>query len=100
MDDDIKRAFAEIHAQLQALRLIVNEALSVALCHEPNPDNAVVLARRDIDQIIEIAEKEATAGSNVEFRKGQIEKIRSLVKTQLDAIEKRVSRLQHDRALH
>jgi hypothetical protein len=100
MDEDLERKFADLFAELHALRLLVNEALSIALSHESNPDHAAVLARQDIDQIIERAETEAIAGPNAEFRKWQIEKVRSLVKTQLDAIEKRVSRLKRDRAIH
>jgi rRNA maturation protein Rpf1 len=100
MDDDVKRAFAEVLAELHALRLIVNEALSVALCHESNPDNAVILARQDIYEIIEKAEKEAIVGPYAEFRKWQMEKVRSVVAAQLDSIEKRVSRLKRDRAIH
>jgi hypothetical protein len=100
MDDDLKQKFAEVFADLHALRLIVSEAFSIAISHEQDPDNAIVLARKDIDQIIELTERKATAGPNVEFRKWQVEKVRSLVKTQLDAIEKRVSHLKRGRAIH
>ena len=100
MDDELKEKFAELFAQLHALQLMVNEALSVALSYAEDPDNAIVLARREIDQIIERTEKMAIVGPNAEFRKGHIEKVRSLVKAQVDAVEKRVSRLKRDRAKH
>ncbi len=100
MGDDLKQKFAEIFAELHALRLIVSEAFSIALSHEQDPDNAIVLARKDVDQIIGLTEKRAIAGPNAEFRKWQVEKVRSLVKTQLDAIEKRVSHLKRGRAIH
>ena len=101
MDDDLKRNLEEIFAELNALQLIANEALSLALYHEPDPDQAVALARRDIDQIIEGTEKMATArGSNVEFRRRHIETVRALVKPLLDAIEKRVSQLKRERTIH
>jgi hypothetical protein len=100
MDDDLKQKFAEIFAELHALGLIVNEACSLALSHEQDPDNAIVLARKDIDQIIGLTEKTAIAGPNAEFRRWHVEKVRSSVKTQLDAIEKRLSHLKQGRAIH
>jgi cell division septum initiation protein DivIVA len=100
MDDDLKRKFVELFAELHAIRLITNEALSITLSHEQNPDNAVVLARREIDQIIETAEKMAKTEENAEFRRWHFDKIRVSVKTQLDAVEKRVSHLRRGRAFH
>ena len=91
-----ERFFVELHA----LRLLVNEALCIALSHEQDPDNAVAPARKEIDQIIELTEKKAIAGQNAEFRKWQAERVRSSVHAQLDAIEKRVSRLKRGRAVH
>jgi hypothetical protein len=100
MDDDLKQKFAEILAELHALRLIVSEAFSIALSHEQDPDNAIVLARKDIDQIIGLTEEKAIAGPNAEFAKWHVEKVRSSVKNHLDAIEKRLSHLKRGRAIH
>lgn len=100
MEDDVKRQFAEIHAQLTALQLIANEALSVALSYASDPDRAVNLARRDIDEMIEATEKLAIAGPKAEFRKQYIERVRALMKPLLDAIEKRVSQLKLERTVH
>jgi len=48
MDDhDLNRKFAEILAQLTALQLIANEALSLALYHEQEPDKAVYLCEKE-----------------------------------------------------
>jgi hypothetical protein len=69
MDDDLNAKFAEIFVELHALRLIVNEALSVVLSYDDDPDNAVVFARKEINEMIERAETMATAGPNAEFRK-------------------------------
>ena len=85
---------------MHALALIVNEACSFALSHEKDPDRAVGLLRLDIDQIIGSTEKGAIAGPNAEFRKWQVDRVRSLVKAQLDAIEKRLSHLKRDRPTH
>jgi hypothetical protein len=92
MNADLTRKFAEILAQLTTLQLIANEALSVALYHDPDPDEAVAAARRDINHIIDVAK----AGPNAEFA----DRVRSLVTPLLDAIEKRVSQLKHERTLH
>jgi hypothetical protein len=100
MDDDLKRKLEEVFAQLTALQLVVNEALSLALYHEPDPDQAVTSARKDIDQMIATTEKMAISGPNAEFRKRHIERIRSLVKPLLDSIEKRVSQLKQERTIH
>jgi hypothetical protein len=53
-DDD--RRFAEIFAELHALRLIVNEVFSMVLSLEADPANAVVTARKHITETIERAE--------------------------------------------
>ena len=98
--DKLDHKFADIFAELHALRLIVSEALSLALSYDADPHNTVVLARKDIDDIIERTETTATGGPNAEFRRSHIEKVRSLVMAQLDAIEKRVSRLRRDGAIH
>jgi hypothetical protein len=99
--DDLNLKFAEIFAQITALQLVTNEALSLVLCREPDPDQAVASARKDIDRMIELSEKAAiAAGSSVGIRKLSIERVRSLMKPLLDSIEKRVSQLKLERTMH
>jgi hypothetical protein len=98
-DDD--RRFAEIFAELHALRPIVNEVFSMVLSLGADPANAVVTARKHITETIERAETMAiAAGSNLEFRMWYVGTVSSLISDQLDAIEKRMSQLRHGRATH
>jgi cell division septum initiation protein DivIVA len=101
MDEDVKEQLAKLLVEMQALRLIVNEALSVALSYDSDPHDAVVRARRHVEETIERTEKMATAaGLNVESQKWIGDKVRASVNGQLDAVEKRASQLPRDRATH
>jgi len=53
VDDATKQEFVNLFAEIVALRTLVNEALSIALSHERNPDIAVSLARKDLSDIVE-----------------------------------------------
>lgn len=99
MDDEAKKEFADFYVEMVALRLIVNEALSVALSHEANPDSAVSLARQDLEQISDEAAKKLSAGKSAEFATWFVGRVRASVSAQLDSIEKRVSKLRTDRTI-
>jgi ATP-dependent Clp protease ATP-binding subunit ClpA len=102
MDDDVKQKLTTLYADIMAVRLVVNEALAVALSHETNPDMAVSLARKAVEDIIDSTVEKAvatTTESNSESRRSLFEKVRASVNAQLDAIEKRVSRLRNDRTV-
>ena len=104
MTDDDKIEFAKLRADLQAARLAANEAMSIALSHEVDPDKAVSLARGDLRKIVdetrakmlEIATDETNRQFGVWFAGLVGESIESL----MDQVEKRVSQLKQNRALH
>jgi hypothetical protein len=101
MDDETKRALAKILAEIQAMRLIINEAVAVALSQSENPDTIASFGRQDIEKIISDTEKMAESTLRArEFDKWQFAQIRANVKAQLDAIEIRVSRLKLGRTSH
>jgi hypothetical protein len=100
MDDDVKKELANLFAELTALRLLVNEALSIALSHERYPDTAVSLARKDLSDIIERVAKTAISDRNApEYQVWFVDRVRASVMAQLDSIEKRVSQLQKNRTV-
>jgi hypothetical protein len=100
MDKEIEDGIAHLLSEMQAMRLIVNEALAVALSHESNPDNAIVYARQDIENIIQAGERKAKDDGTYESRQTDFARIRASLKNQLDAIEKRLSLLLRHRVRH
>ena len=104
MSEDIKRLIVSLQFEIQALALITNEALSVALSKEADPDSAVSLARNDLTRILDESERKAIDAEigkdRKEFRKWFFAQVRESVAGKLDAIEKRVSRLTQTRRLH
>lgn len=92
-----------LEADSQAFALIANEALSIALSHEADPDIAIVNARTAITKILDgVDAKVATMpeGRNKAFRQWICKRTRRTASGALDAVEKRVSMLKQHRIKH
>jgi hypothetical protein len=104
MDDETKLELVNIRAELQALRLAVNEALSIALSHEANPDKSVILARDDLKKIVGLTRdemtKKATDSTSQQFALWFVGLVDKSISSLMDEVERRVSQLKRDRALH
>jgi len=99
MSEEDKK-FAILQTELQALRLMVQEAMAIALSHEANPDRSASFARQDLSAIIAKTKEAAKDGPNAEFRLWFAERVGKSVADQMDAVEKRVSTLTQNRTQH
>jgi hypothetical protein len=93
------RRFAEVFAELQALRLIVNEAFSMVLSLD-DPVAAVVTTRNHVREALERTETLATSGEGIPGFRKFVGKVEESISGQLDAVERLVSQLRHGRATH
>jgi len=100
MDDEDKKEITRICAEMQAMRLVVNEALAVALSHEADPDKSASHARLDLTKVLDETERRAKEGPNAEYRLWFCGLVRNSLDALLDAIEKRVSQLKLGRTAH
>jgi hypothetical protein len=94
------RRFAEVFAELQALRLIVNEAFSMVLSLGDDPVAAVVTTRNHVKEALERTETMATRGEGIPGFRKFVGKVEESISGQLDAVERLVSQLRHGRATH
>jgi hypothetical protein len=93
------RRFAEVFAELQALRLIVNEAFSMVLSLD-DPVAAVVTTRNHVREALERTETMATGGEGIPGFRKFVGKVEESISGQLDAVERLVSQLRRGRATH
>jgi hypothetical protein len=91
------RRFAEVFAELNAARLIVNEAFSMALSLHDDPAATVITTRNPIKETIETMTTNAEA--NPEFRRF-VGSVRKSISEQLDAVERWVFQLKRGQATH
>jgi hypothetical protein len=94
------RRFAEVFAELQALRLIVNEAFSMVLSLGDDPVAAVVTTRNHIKEGLERTETMAISGEGIPGFRKFVGKVEESISGQLDAVERLVSQLRRGRATH
>ena len=104
MTKEEKLELVKLRAELQAVRLAANEAMSIALSHEADPDKAVSLARVDLKVIVEKTRDEMLAKATDEasqiFGLWFVGLIAQSIASLMNEVEKRVSQLKRDRALH
>ncbi|MCL2428379.1 MAG: hypothetical protein FWD12_04025 [Alphaproteobacteria bacterium] len=94
------RRFAEVFAELQALRLIVNEAFSMVLSLGDDPVAAGVTTRHHVKETLERTEAMAAGGEGMPGFRKFVGKVEESISGQLDAVERLVSQLRHGRATH
>ena len=100
-DNDVRNMLIQCQAEIQAVSLLVNEALSMVLSLDANPDKASTLARKDVEEMAAKAEKIAAGKEGLtETQQWFFQLVHASLRRKLDAVEKRVSTLSKDRTTH
>jgi hypothetical protein len=104
MDEQTRRELALIRADLQAVRLVLNEALAIALSRNTDCDRTIAEARRSVKRLIDETEASVSAVNTdkpaLQFNRWFMSLVQKSTTSLFDDIELRVCYSNDDRPVH
>jgi hypothetical protein len=102
--EQTRRELVQIRADIQALRLVVSEALAIALSYDAHPNATTTVARCALKRLIdETEESMSTADADraaLQFNRWFMGAVQNSIASLMDDIEVRIHQLKRDRAVH
>ncbi len=100
-DNEVRSLLIQCKPEIQAVSVLVNEALSMVLSLDDNPDQSFSIARKDVEEMAARAERVAAGDKGLtDTQQWFFQLVQASLKRKLDAIEKGVSTLMKDRPTH
>ncbi len=100
-EQSLRGLLIQCQAEIQAVSLLVNEALSLVLSLEADPHNATAMVRRDVEEMAGKAQAMAENKKRLtETQQWFFKLVHDSLARKLDALEKRVSSLDPERTTH
>ena len=104
MDQQTRRELVQIRVDIQALRLLVTEALAMALSYDTRPATTTSLARRAIENLVDELQgsicQDGADPAAIEFNRWFMDAVQGSVISLIDDIEARIEQLKKGRAVH